>query len=221
MIARARTIKARSLWLQCYEQLGSVSKAARKCGIPRSTLYRWINCFKAEGKHGLQEHSKRPKRLAKQKINLEFIELIKTIRIQFNFGPQRISFHLNRIHNLSISAATIWRVLKNNNIPNIKKYRKHNDITRYNSPIPGDRVQIDVTKIGPKCYQFTAIDDCTRRRVLRLYPNKKVVSAIDFLGHVLDTLQFPIHRIQTDWGTEFFNDAFQEELMQHFIKGSR
>jgi transposase InsO family protein len=29
---------------------------------------------------------------------------------------------------------------------------------------------------------------------------------------------FPIQRIQTDWGTEFFNDYFQEELMCHFIK---
>lgn len=25
-------------------------------------------------------------------------------------------------------------------------------------------------------------------------------------------------RIQTDWGTEFFADAFQSELMEHFIK---
>lgn len=101
-------------------------------------------------------------------------------------------------------------------MPRIKKYRKHNDITRYNRP--ADRVQIDVTKIGPKCYQFTAIDDCTRLRVLRLYPNKKAISAVEFLGHVLDTLEFPIHRIQTDWGTEFFNHIFQEELMDHFIK---
>lgn len=31
-------------------------------------------------------------------------------------------------------------------------------------------------------------------------------------------LFFPIQRLQTDWGTEFFNDHFQEELMCHFIK---
>lgn len=109
-------------------------------------------------------------------------------------------------------------MLKANNLPNIKKYRKHSDFTRYNRPIPGDRVQIDVTKIGPKCYQFTAIDDCTRFRALRLYPNKKAESTVNFLGHILDTFLFPVHRIQTDWGTEFFNDKFQEELMDHFIK---
>lgn len=213
-----RTIKARETWVKCYEELGSVSKAARKYGIPRSTLYRWIKRVELVGKDGLKGYSKRPKILAKQKINPELVELIKSIRTEFGFGPQRISLHLLRMHDQTISGPTVWRVLKDNNIPNIKKYRKHNDIIRYNRPIPGDRVQIDVTKIGPKCYQFTAIDDCTRLRVLRLYSNKKAESTVDFLGHILDTLQFPVHRIQTDWGTEFFNEVFQEELIEHFIK---
>jgi transposase InsO family protein len=213
-----RTIKARETWLKCYEELGSASMAARKCGIPRSTLYRWIKRTKIEGNEALKGRSRRPITLAKQKVTDELTELIKSVRTQFNFGPQRISLHLLRVHNLEISAPTVWRVMKSNNLPNIKKYRKHGDVKRYNRPIPGDRVQIDVTKIGPRCYQFTAIDDCTRLRVLRLYGNKKTESTIDFLGHILDTFEFPIHRIQTDWGTEFFNDLFQEELMDHFIK---
>ncbi|MGZ3749629.1 MAG: integrase core domain-containing protein [Flavisolibacter sp.] len=35
---------------------------------------------------------------------------------------------------------------------------------------------------------------------------------------MLDTFQFPIQRVQTDWGTEFFNDLFQYELAEHFVK---
>lgn len=206
------------MWNKCYEDLGSVSKAARKCGIPRSTLYRWINRYEAEGKESLQGRSKRPKKLAKQKITDQVEALIKSIRTEFKFGPQRIQTHLLRVHGLDLSAATIWRVLKKNEIPNLKKYRKHHEYTRYSRPIPGDRVQLDVTKVGPKCYQFTAIDDCTRMRALKLYPNKKAESTIDFLGYVLDTFQFPVQRIQTDWGTEFFNDLFQYELADHFIK---
>ena len=54
--------------------------------------------------------------------------------------------------------------------------------------------------------------------MLRLYPNKKAESSVDFLGQILDSFEFPIQRIQTDWGTEFFNDMFQEELSVHFIK---
>lgn len=77
---------------------------------------------------------------------------------------------------------------------------------------------MDVTKIRAKCYQFTAIDDCTRLRVLRLYSEKTAANAVLFFGEVLNTFPFPIQRIQTDWGTEFFNDALQEELMVHYVK---
>jgi len=42
--------------------------------------------------------------------------------------------------------------------------------------------------------------------------------AVDFLHEVLDMFSFPIQAVQTDWGTEFFNDHFQKELMKHFIK---
>jgi transposase InsO family protein len=119
---------------------------------------------------------------------------------------------------LNISATTIWRVLKNQNIKPLKRYRGKQEVKRYNRPIPGERVQIDVTKIRPKSYQFTAIDDCTRLRVLRLYPNKKAENSIKFLNEVLENFPFPIQRIQSDWGTEFFNDMLQEELMVHFIK---
>ena len=77
---------------------------------------------------------------------------------------------------------------------------------------------MDVTKLRSKAYQFTAIDDCTRLKVIRVYSNKKAVSSILFLGEVLDNLPFPVQRIQTDWGTEFFNYEFQQELHEHFIK---
>lgn len=172
MDTKQRQIKARETWIRCYEQLGSISKAARKCGIPRSTLYRWIKRFKDNGKDALKGHSTRPKVLAKQKVSDELVTLIKAIRVEYNFGPQRISLHLLRVHNMDISAPTVWRVIKESGMPNIKKYRKHGQTTRYSRPIPGDRVQMDVTKIGAKCYQFTAIDDCTRMRAIKLYPIK-------------------------------------------------
>ena len=63
----------------------------------------------------------------------------------------------------------------------LKRYRGKQAMKRYNRPIPGERVQMDVTKIRPKCYQFTAKDDCTRLRVLCLYSNKKADSAVHFL----------------------------------------
>jgi hypothetical protein len=72
---------------------------------------------------------------------------------------------------------------------------------RYEKQQPGHRVQIDVKFIEPlaaagtdnkagrrrKYYQFTAIDDCTRLRVLRIYPQNNQKTAIQFLDYVLIT----------------------------------
>jgi len=52
-------------------------------------------------------------------------------------------------------------------------------------------------------YQFTAIDDCTRLRVLRAYPRCDQKTAIQFIDHVLSKLPFQVERVQTDNGSEF------------------
>jgi len=70
-----REIKGRQLWIKMCEELGSVNKAAIKCGIPRSTLYRWIERYKVEGKEGLKGHSNGPNHFAKQLINDNLTQL--------------------------------------------------------------------------------------------------------------------------------------------------
>ncbi len=71
------------------------------------------------------------------------------------------------------------------------------------------QVQIDVKFIEPlkgsrkKHYQFTAIDDCTRLRVLRIYDRLGQKTAIQFVDYVLEKLPFHVLRIQTDNGSEF------------------
>ena len=77
---------------------------------------------------------------------------------------------------------------------------------------------MDVCKIGPKVYQFTAIDDCTRLKVVRLYPNKESNSTLLFLEEVLREFPFPVQRFQTDRGKEFMAHAVQRRLMELHIK---
>jgi len=218
MKEQERKIRARENWLKAYQDLGSITKASRKLGVSRSTLYRWINRYNQEGKSGLSDKSRRPKNLANQKIDASLEETILSIRKKRNWGAQRISTYLLRKKGIELSPMTVWRVLSRNDVKPVLKRKKKSDFLRYNKDIPGERVQMDVTKLRTRAYQFTAIDDCTRLKVIRVYPNKKTDSAIDFLGEVLCSFPFPVQRIQTDWGTEFFNYRFQEELHEHFIK---
>lgn len=213
-----RNIKASQKWLHTYEQLGSVTKAALRCGISRSTLYRWIERAKSDSNSKLSDKSKRPKNLTNTKVSNEIETLILDIRKRRNWGAQRISTFLLRKNNIQLSAMTVWRVLKKHNVKPVLKRRKKSDYKLYNKEIPGDRVQLDVTKLRAGAYQFTAIDDCTRMKVIRIYPNKKAENTIHFLGEIIDAFPFPIQRIQTDWGTEFFNYDFQYELHEQFYK---
>ena len=127
--------------------MGSISKAARRCGIPRSTLYHWLKRYQNEGLTGLVEQSQKPKTLAKQKLTSDIEQLILSIRDKHSFGPQRIQTHLLREHWVELSAPTIWRVLEAYQVKPLKRYKSSQVIKRYSRPIPGDRVQRDVTKI--------------------------------------------------------------------------
>lgn len=77
---------------------------------------------------------------------------------------------------------------------------------------------MDTCKIAPGLYQYTAIDDCTRIRVLALYSRRTAANSLLFLDKTIEEMPFPIQRIQTDRGREFFAYKFQERLMERAIK---
>jgi hypothetical protein len=48
----------------------------------------------------------------------------------------------------------------------VLKRKKKADYVRYNKVIPGEQVQMAVTKLRFKVYQFIAIDDCARLKII-------------------------------------------------------
>jgi hypothetical protein len=85
--------------------------------------------------------------------------------------------YLQRYHDIEISQSTVWRILQRVSMSRLPAYqRTDRKWKRYEKGRPGHAVQVDVKFIAPlslesrkKYYQFTAIDDCTRIRVLRIY----------------------------------------------------
>jgi len=49
---------------------------------------------------------------------------------------------------------------------------------------------MDTCKIGPGRYQYSAVDDCTRIRVLALYPRRTAANTLPFVERVLEELPF-------------------------------
>jgi transposase InsO family protein len=89
---------------------------------------------------------------------------------------------------------------------------------RYERPVPGDRVQMDTMKLKPCLYQYTAVDDCSRFLVAGIYPRRTAANTLLFLEKVMEEMPFPVQRIQTDRGKEFFAYKVQERLMEWAIK---
>jgi hypothetical protein len=68
-----------------------------------------------------------------------------------------------------------------------------------------------------KHYQFTAIDDCTRIRVLRIYDRLDQTTASRFLDYVVEKLPFKVEVIQTDNGAEFGSQFRYHVLDQGWV----
>ena len=54
-----------------------------------------------------------------------------------------------------------------------------------------------------KRFQYTAIDDATKIRVIKTYPKHNQDHAIKFIDHVIHKMPFRINMVRTDNGHEF------------------
>jgi hypothetical protein len=79
-----------------------------------------------------------------------------------------------------------------NSVAPLRRHRNPAAPVRYNRAVPGERVQMDTCKIAPRIYQYTAIDDCTRFRVLGIYSRRMAKNCVRFLEErMLDEFPFP------------------------------
>ncbi len=68
-------------------------------------------------------------------------------------------------------------------------------------------------------FQYTAIDDATRIRVLKIYNRYTQQNAVDFIDYVIAKFPFRIHTVRTDNGYEFqaqFHWHLQDLGIRHF-----
>jgi transposase InsO family protein len=208
-----------------------VAATCRYFGISRPTFYKWLRQYEEFGEEGLRDRSSRP-RTCPHQTDAEIVSKIVYLRQHYHFGPAKIAMYLARYHEVTVSRTGVWRILKRldmNRLPSSQRYKRHERRwKRYEKQLPGHRVQVDVKFIEPlasdagtgrrkkRYYQFTAIDDCTRIRVLRIYERNTQKSAIQFMDYVLAKLPFAVEVVQTDNGAEF-QGSFHWHLLDRGI----
>ena len=213
-----RLVRMRFKWVRMYEETKNAGLVCRRCGISRPTLRKWYSRYQKQGIEGLYNQSRKPHNSPNTKVTLEMENLIIELRKQRKLGARRIQSELKRHHLIELSLATIHKILVRNKVKPLNRKRSKKTFKSYNRPIPGDRVQMDTKKLAPGKYQYTAVDDCTRYRVLGFYHRRTAANTLLFLEKIIEEIPFSFQRIQTDRGREFFAVKVQRKLMEYGIK---
>jgi len=190
----------------------SVAQTCRHFGLSRKAFYKWKARYDAQGEAGLCDRPRIPHH-SPCATPREVISKILYLRQHYHFGPGRIADYLRRFHQLTVARSSVHRILIRHGLNRLPANQKRRPIgrawQRYEKAQPGHRLQLDVKFLEriagtrKRLYQFTAIDDCTRIRVLKVYDANNQATAIRFADEVIRRLPFRVQVIQTDNGAEF------------------
>ncbi len=197
----ARRAKRRLAVLQHAEEVsGNVAATCRYYGISRTVFYRWRRRFEEEGLDGLKDRSSAPVALPER----------DPARGHRQDHPPAAALPLRAAEDRDVPEAVPRRrdqPLRRVADPQAAGHEPTAGLAALQAPPaalealreaaarpPGaDRRQVhraDHQRTQPRkrYYQYTAIDDCTRLRVLRIYPRSDQKTAIQFLDYVLARL---------------------------------
>ncbi|MGV0970025.1 IS481 family transposase [Empedobacter sp. ULE_I136] len=217
--------------LKYAKEYGNNTIAYKFYGVKKSTFYKWKKAYEEHGEEGLLRKKPTPHTFPNQ-IKQEIVNKVLELRKEHKLGTWRIKWYLERYHDILISESSVYRILKRNNVARLdrKVTRRAMHSIKYEKETPGHQVQVDVkflifhdsngTEI--KRFQYTAIDDATRIRALKISEKHNQLSSIEFINYVVEKFPFRINTIQTDNGHEFqskFHWHVQDLGMRHrFIK---
>ena len=194
-----------------------VTRASRQYKVPRKTIYRWRE--KYDGTlDSLRNKSRRPHSNPNQHTEAE-IRLIKINKARNKETGLVVLWIKLRAKGYTRSITSLYRVMCRIGIYEKTPSKKKEYVPKPYEAMdyPGQRIQIDVKYVPKNCltkeliekeeayYQYTAIDEYTRKRVLWASKEHSTYSSAQFIDVVIRKFKFKIECIQTDNGFEFTN----------------
>ena len=210
----SQDMKFRYSLMKYVEKFG-VAKACRKYNKCRSYIYFWKARFDGSIE-SLACHSRKPHSHPNQHTEEELMLIRNMRRRNPKLGIVELWARL-RNRGYTRCVESLWRVLRREGLAEKEKPRKKYKPKPYEQmQYPGQRVQIDVKVVPRSCiadpllklYQYTAIDEYSRYRILGAYAEQSTYSSADFLRRVVAAFQrkgVNVECVQTDNGFEFTN----------------
>ena len=200
-----------------YSQKNGVTAASLVYKVPRKTIYRWRE--KYDGTlQSLVNKSRRPHR-SPNAHTPEEIKMIKNYKNKNKDTGLVVLWVKLRKAGYTRSVTSLYRIMIKlgiyNKAPSKKKVYEPKAYQQMT--YPGQRVQVDVKYVPMRCltkelkekgeryYQYTAIDEYTRLRVLWFAKEHSTFESSRFAEIIVKRFPFKIEEIQTDNGFEFTN----------------
>jgi transposase InsO family protein len=205
------------------------SVVARRAGISRNCLHKWVRRRREEGVAGLVNRSTRPHHTP-HRLSDECEQRILRERARTGDGPNRLALALD------LPASTIYVVLRRHG-QNRKPRPAPRPIRRYERAAPGSLIHVDFKELagigGGTRYQFSMVDDFSREAYAEIVERATTVAAhgaFERGRRIFQTLGVRIQQVMTDNGMQFTmahtphperRTKFQKLLAQQGIKHLR
>jgi transposase len=192
------------------ESKKDVKKACEIRGVSTDFFYEWGGrLLRSRKLLSLKSRSRKPKRSPSQAPR-RVEKRIRKLRVaEPSHGPDRISFYLKKLFNITCAPSTVYNVLRRLGFVDKaeRKTRSKKHLKRYTRPVPG-YLQMDVKYVpylveGKTYYEFNAVDHHSSWRLIRAYKEKSQESLVAFLAELERVCPFVVIQIQTDNGAEF------------------
>lgn len=225
-----------------YEEHGrNASLTARHFAYSRSAFHVWLKRYQADGPRGLEDRSRRPRRIRQPTWTKELQMAVLRLReAQPRWGKDKLTPILRR-EGIDVSVSMVGRILsrlkQQGRLPPaslkdpciVSRAQTRPYATRkprdYLVQAPGDLVQVDTadvrwTGIDRPYKHFSARDYVSRWDVLDVHGRATARTAAAFLDILQERMPFAVRAIQVDGGSEFkaeFEAACQAKGLLLFV----
>jgi transposase InsO family protein len=237
----SRTARSRLVMVDWHRAHGAnVSRTARRFGLSRPTVYRWLARFERLRLESLEDRSSAPRRRRRPTWTVDQLRAVRAIRETYpRWGKDKLRVLLRRA-GIVLSVSMIGRILvrlrRSGELHEPARRRMSVRQRRWQRPYairrpvdwrverPGDLVELDTLDIRPlpgKIWkQFTARDVVSRWDTVELGRRATAAAAAAVLDRLAERMPFPVRAISIDNGSEFmaeFEAACAERAIRLFV----
>lgn len=199
-----------------YALKNGVTKAARRYQTNRQFVYRQLTKYDGDVR-SLALKSRRPHNNPNAHNEEELALIRSMLRRNGIYGLAEVYVRC-KDKGYTRSLGSMCKQVRKRGYIQPKIYRKsYAKYERMDGRYPGDKVEVDIKYVPEECvrlpsygdeyYQIIAIDECSRKSVLKIVKEKSTYETSEYLLELEENMGFKINTIQVDNGYEFVNDA--------------